>query len=243
MNVRHLSIGYVMVVAATLVIGSKLVSLILTTELVRSRVNAQAATILAGTTDWLDAARHPSALGRNKVHVERAHAALSRKFALPSEAARANTALHIVLLSVVTDIDGAAFAKLRLDVTRLSKTAVLVIAETPLEVQIIGASVDQRAKIAFESRAPVMAAAMPQGLLAGLRIQGFDVHDAIGPDVLDANRSTFCAAIAGWQAMFRQRPADVDIWRIAVADGAVITMTEGAVERASPVGTLGSLCS
>lgn len=133
------------------------------------------------------------ATGGDRKQLKADHAALLAMAALPGEAARNRDILQVGIVTfrnVQTDAN-SGYTPVTLSVGKLSRAATLLIPDGPTHWTIKNSNMNQRAKLAFEGKSPVRASQLPQGFMAGTRLQSFDAKEVSGTDSLDEERGTF----------------------------------------------------
>ena len=175
--------------------------------------------------------------------------------ALPGEAPRNSSLLKIVVVNYyksggpqLAKRPGKVYIPVELDVAALNQAGIVLIHGAPTFWKIINAQPGQRAKLAFEGRAPIMAAPLPQGLIAGIKIRSFGAHGAISSKDLKEKRSRFCSASIKWADYFEIDPRRIYVWQVDMPDsGGRLTLTDYTVSSkkgdASLFGPLTGVCS
>jgi hypothetical protein len=234
------SFGYIAIIVVLLFGAYKATASMITTAVIKDHYETFAIARTAEANVLLQDKQHLVLTTADRGRLQTSMTALVRQSALPGEAARSTRTLHVVMVHAPRD--SGAWTRMALDIESLSTASVLLIADEPTHWEIKGATAHHRGKIAIESRAPVTASGTRQGLFAGLRIQGFDIWTAIGPDSLKSERQTFCEGIAAWRKLFNLSADHVDLWAIHSRDQPTIVANDSGIIGAERIDELKLLC-
>ena len=190
------------------------------------------------------------ATGGDSEQLQADHDALLALAALPGEAARNNDMLHVGIVSFrnVPPAQNSGYTPVTLSVQKLSRAAALFIPDGPTEWTITNSNINQRAKLAFEGPSPVRAVQLPQGFLAGTRLQSFDAARVSNIHSLDEKRGEFCDTMRAWSQFFAVPLEKTHISKIMISAGdqRLSASDRGFNSRGARVskrGTAASLCN
>ncbi len=143
-----------------------------------------------------------------------------------NHAATSADKLHIVLLKSFSASSEASSAnplaksvrKLRLDLSQTGDTALLIVTDHPLIVELIESKAQISAKLALESPYVIDLQQMPTGVLAGFHIDAFGAISSTTPQTLRSRnknpklKRSYCNFIGRWSSFFQVPSSNFQIW-------------------------------
>jgi hypothetical protein len=151
--------------------------------------------------------------------------------ALPDQVMRANNSVNLVMLDLKKE-DGWEIP-VGVDVSGFGSSAMVLVSNASMLVDITGAQTGQRGKIAVESPMPVDMTGLELGLLAGLKVPRKQalIIDTIYGDKAELSR--FCLNAKDWMEHFGVKPPDVVAWHVHGAKNGIKLARSGGVLRLS----------
>lgn len=138
--------------------------------------------------------------------------------ASPDEPTLYNRSLHVAIIDSYPSVEtGRKAPVIDIDVDHAEKAAILVISPGPAIFRIANATLEQRAKVAFEGPSPFEIENGPERILAGFRIGAFGAEDFTSPrDYLENHgpdrTRRFCNAMERWAKLFDVSPRQMRIF-------------------------------
>lgn len=179
--------------------------------------------------------------GQPDIRKVRARYAQLRSYAaLPDQVIRANSSVDLVMLDFKRDSGWEI--PVGVDVSGMTRSALVLVSNASLHVDISGAGPGLRGKIAVESPLPVDMTGLQHGLLAGLKVPRGEapVINSIYTDKKDV--LAVCRHAIDWQRHFGVRPEALNLWHVSQSsEGMKLSRSGGRVRLASDGGRLVNL--
>lgn len=206
------------------------------------------------TGGWYRSKNRGIETGGNRADFERMRRKIQSATALPGEAPRNSHSLNVVVVDYRGVPSGTMdkksrprYSTIELDVAKMAESGAVLVHDGPTIWKILNNGTDQRAKLAFEGRAPIAVDPLPQGLVTGIKIKSFEAYQTTTPKELSQKRGRFCDAMVNWSEHFEIHPRKISVWRAHVQwTGSVLRLSPDDVSvshgGAARVGTLSTLC-
>ena len=136
--------------------------------------------------------------------------------ALPDQIRRANSLVNLVLLDL--DADDGWNIPVGVDVSEFANSAMVIMTNASIKLNVTGAKSGLRGKIGFESPLPSDMSGLTHGLLVGLKVsrKGEPVIKSSYTDELELAR--FCVNVKNWQKLFGVSPTNMKLWFVSRAN-------------------------
>ena len=177
---------------------------------------------------------------------------LQKKMALPGEAAAFVNRLHVLVVHYYDAPKGmtdstkapAKMTPVTLDLKDIGDTGYLILYDAPTLWRVRNAN-GKRARLGFDSEAPMDISPNPDGVVAGLRVTPLTGGAFLLPPDMRRGKYSFCRRMSLWQRIFDYPEGGVRVWdaQMPIAGGTLHLRQSGPKSDSAGISLIGSLRS